>query len=133
MAQEKIMSKRFVSAAVVAVFLGGSFTPCVAAAADSPPPMIALDELADRLGLTPEQQAKIEPALEERNRRLRELRVASEAADGQRRKRLAAAREARKAQQAFVEKVTPVLSREQQAKWQELREEMRERLKAQRR
>lgn len=85
-----------------------------------------MPDLATRLALTPEQQQRIAPALEERNRRLAELRGALPE-KASRRERLRALREARSVQQRFVEQVNPVLTSEQQAQWQAQREAAQER------
>jgi transcriptional regulator with XRE-family HTH domain len=86
---------------------------------------IALTELAKRLNLTPEQQARIEPALQERNSRLRTV-AGRLSPNASRRERLRAAREMRDIQQEFVAKVTPVLTSEQKSEWERMRSEMRD-------
>lgn len=86
---------------------------------------VRMPDFATRLALTPEQQQRIAPALEERNRRLAELRGALPE-EASRRERLRALREARTVQQQFVEKVNPVLTEAQRAQWQAQRDAARE-------
>jgi hypothetical protein len=122
------MSKAILHAFAVALLLGTSLAPSLAPAAEDPQAEVMIDELANRLKLTDEQRARIAPALEERNDRMRELLAQREAA-ASRRQRIALAREARDIQQDFVGRVNPVLTSEQQVDWKRLREEMRAKLK----
>lgn len=88
------------------------------------PGQIALQEIATRLELTAEQQARIEPALEERNAKLKVLAGKLDA-NASRRQKLKVLREGRDIQQQFVAAVTPVLTKEQNAEWQKMRDETR--------
>jgi Skp family chaperone for outer membrane proteins len=106
-------------------------TPALAAAAEDPVGAVALEELVTRLELTAEQQARIAPLLQQRNDRLRALATDLDA-DSPRRQKLKTLREARSIQQEFVSKVSPLLTSGQQAEWEALREEMREKLKERR-
>lgn len=84
---------------------------------------IAMEELAARLDLDASQQARIAPALQERNERLEAL---TGKAGASRREKLQVLREARTIQQDFISKVSPVLTKEQNAEWSQLRDETRE-------
>ncbi|MFO7325365.1 MAG: hypothetical protein DIU62_006595 [Pseudomonadota bacterium] len=110
------------------LFAGGMAAPAQAAPAaegDDEFSEIALEELAKRLDLTEEQQARIAPALQERNRRLQALSGKLDRG-GSRREKLKVAREARDIQQEFIGKVNPVLTSGQKAEWERMRAEMRD-------
>ena len=92
-------------------------------------PEVLMAELSTRLALTPEQQAHITPLLQERNDRILELVEGLDAGDS-RRTQLKALRKARAIQQEFVSRVSPVLTPEQDAAWEKLRDETRDRLEA---
>ena len=93
---------------------------------------LKFEELRERLALTPEQEAKIAPLVQERNEKLKALRGSS-GAEPSRRERLAMLKEARSIQQDFVERVEPMLTAEQKKEWAAIREEMKEAAKARRR
>src|SRR5690606_4521552 len=77
--------------------------PAIAAeSATRQPAPIAMEELADRLDLDAAQQARIAPALQERNER---LQAVTAKAGTSRREKLQVLREARNIQQDFVSKV----------------------------
>ena len=86
---------------------------------------IAMEELAARLDLDASQQARIAPAVQERNERLEAL---TGKAGASRREKLQVLREARTIQQDFISKVSPVLTKEQNAEWSQLRDETREQI-----
>lgn len=103
----------------------------VSAVAAAPPEQLLMGEMASRLALTETQQAQIGPALERRNARLLALR--EDLGEGApRRQRMKALREARSIQQEFVSEVSPLLTSEQKAQWEELREEMRDKARERR-
>jgi uncharacterized coiled-coil DUF342 family protein len=85
---------------------------------------LRIEELKERLQLTPEQESRLAPIIEARNSKLRELRSSMEG-DSSRRARMAALKEARKIQADFSEKIAPILTKEQQAEWEKIREEFR--------
>jgi DNA repair photolyase len=85
---------------------------------------LRIEELKERLELTPEQESRLAPIIEARNARLRELR-SSAGGDTSRRARMAALKEARKVQADFSAQIAPILTREQQDEWEEIREEVR--------
>lgn len=86
---------------------------------------LGMEQLRSRLSLTPDQEAKIKPLVEARNQKLKTLRGSMEASASRREKR-GALKEVRSIQSEFVEKVEPLLSKEQQKEWAALREEMRD-------
>jgi hypothetical protein len=106
-------------------------TAVPAAAAEEAPGALALEQLVTRLELTADQQTQIAPLLQQRNDRLRALTTDLDA-DSPRSQKRKALREARSVQQEFVSKVSPLLTSGQQAEWEKLREEMRDKLKERR-
>lgn len=112
-------------AAMLVVF--GSVPATAADSADSMPAPIVMEDLAARLDLTADQQARIAPALQKRNEGLKAL-AGDLDGEASRRQKLKAAREGRAIQQEFVGKVTPVLTKEQQATWEKMRHETRAQL-----
>jgi hypothetical protein len=85
---------------------------------------LRIEELKERLELTPEQETRLAPIIEARNAKLRELR-SSAGGDTSRRARMAALKQARKIQADFSAQIAPILTKEQQAEWEEIREEAR--------
>ena len=86
---------------------------------------LKLEELRERLALTPEQEEKIKPLIQERNEKLRAL-YASSNPNASRREKLGKLREARAIQQAFITRVDPILTKEQKKEWEAIRQEMKE-------
>lgn len=87
-------------------------------------PMTPEDQLArmtKQLQLTDEQQAKIKPILEEQHKQMMGLRKDTSMS---REDRFAKFRDIR---QKSIDKIKPILSAEQQQKWQKIQEERRER------
>ena len=85
-------------------------------------------EAKARLKLTPEQEAKLRPLVEERTAKLKAIRD-KHAGDDSRRARRAMYREARPVLDDYQEKVREILTPEQEAEWKKMRAEARERLK----
>jgi hypothetical protein len=83
-----------------------------------------IQELRDRLALTPEQEQKIAPLLEARNQKLRELR-AKYGEDASRREKLGMMREAKAIQKDFDGQLQPILTKDQWQQWQQFRDETR--------
>src|SRR5687768_617561 len=81
---------------------------------------LLLEEMTTRLKLTEAQQTQIAPPLEQRNKRLKALR-SDLSENASQRQKLKALRQARSIQQDFVGKVSPVLTKEQKAEWEEMR------------
>lgn len=107
--------------------LAGSLPAAAADARGELPGQIVMEEMAARLDLTADQQARIAPALQTRNEGLKALAGRLEA-DAPRREKLKLVREGRSIQQVFVAAVTPVLTQEQNAEWKKMREDTREQL-----
>jgi hypothetical protein len=84
-----------------------------------------IQELRERLALTPEQEQKITPLLEARNAKLRDLR-AKTSDDASRAEKMALLRQAKAIQKDFDAQLEPILSKEQMKEWQQFREEARE-------
>jgi hypothetical protein len=84
-----------------------------------------LDELRQRLALTPEQEAKIAPLIKERNEKLKALRASAGPTSSRREKRNAM-QQARSIQQSFIAQVDPLLTSEQKKEWEKIRSEMRD-------
>jgi protein CpxP len=131
------MKTRYVFAALVAVALVSGGMQSVAWGAEVSPEQreamqLKFEELRERLALTPEQEAKIAPLVQERNEKLKALR-GSGGGEASRRERIAMLKEARGIQQEFVEQVEPMLTAEQKKEWAAIREEMKEAAKARRR
>lgn len=85
---------------------------------------VRIEELKQRLALTPEQEARLAPMIEARNDKLRKLRD-SNGGDTSKRARFKTMKQARKIQEDFIAQVEPILTREQQAEWQKIRGEVR--------
>src|SRR5690606_34956928 len=107
--------------------LAGSLPAAAADARGELPGQIASEEMAARLDLTADQQARIAPALQTRNEGLKAMAGRLDA-DAPRREKLKLVREGRSIQQDFVAAVTPVLTQEQNAEWKKMREDTREQL-----
>ena len=111
---------------------------CIApqnAAADepaSPAPQITIEELRARLNLTPQQQEQIAPLVEERKAKMEPIR-AKASSTASRREKMAVLQEAKAVQEDFNRKVQPLLTQEQQAEWNKMREELRGQMKERRR
>jgi hypothetical protein len=85
---------------------------------------LRIEELKERLELTPDQESRLAPIIEARNARLRELR-SSAGGDTSRRARMETLKEARRIQADFSAQIAPILTQEQQAEWDEIRKEVR--------
>ena len=84
--------------------------------------------MKERLKLTPEQEAKIRPILEEEAAKLKAVRDEHQE-DGRPRDRRDALKELRAIQRDTQERVDPLLTPEQRAEWEKMREERREQLR----
>jgi hypothetical protein len=93
---------------------------------------LRMEEIKQRLALTPEQEKQLAPIIEARNSKLRDLR-SSKDGDTSRRARFAMLKEARKIQDDFNAQIEPILTKEQQKEWEEIRKEGRETAKERRR
>lgn len=83
-----------------------------------------IDELRDRLALTPEQESKLAPLLQERNAKLQDL-WARRDPDASRREKRALMNDAKAIQEDFTRKITPILTKEQLQQWDAFRKEAR--------
>ena len=99
------------------------------AAAPADGSSMAIEQMRSRLALTPEQEARISPLVEQRNAKLNALRESSDP-NGSRREKLGLLKQARGIQQDFVKQVEPLLSKEQKKEWAAMRDEMKETAKA---
>jgi Spy/CpxP family protein refolding chaperone len=122
-------SPPFLATLLVAA-LGLVAVPHVALAADeagskSEAAQLAMEQLRERLALTPDQEARIAPLVQARNQKLQALRGSMDA-DASRRQKRGALKEAREIQSEFVEKVEPILTPQQKKEWEALRKEMRD-------
>ena len=108
---------------------------CIAGIAASQEPQVdpatvqaAIAEAKARLELTPEQEAQLKPLIEERAARLKAIRD-KHAGDDSRRARRDMYREARPVAEDYQAKVRAILDDGQEAEWDKMRAEARERLK----
>lgn len=85
---------------------------------------LKLQELHERLALTPDQEQKVAPILEERNAKLRDL-WARHDPDSSRREKRALLSEAKAIQEDFTRQIQPILTKEQMREWEAFRNEMR--------
>jgi hypothetical protein len=85
---------------------------------------LKIQELRDRLALTPEQEQKLAPLIEERNAKLKDL-FSRRDAESSRREKRAMMSEARAIQQAFNAQIEPILTAEQKREWEAFRQEAR--------
>ena len=93
---------------------------------------LKVEELRARLALTPEQEARIAPLVEARNRKLQAL-SASNSSTASRRERIGMLKQARAIQEDFVEQVDPLLTPSQKKEWEAFRKEMKDAAKERRR
>jgi hypothetical protein len=121
-------------------WLDKSFPACLLAALLAGPAMAeasaeeaatvkaALVEAKARLNLTAEQEAALKPLLEERAAKLKAIRD-QHAGDDSRRARRAMFRDAKPVMEDYQAKVRAILDDTQEAEWEKMRAEARERLK----
>ncbi len=88
----------------------------------------AIAEAKARLKLTPAQEAQLKPLVEERTEKLKAIRD-KHAGDKSRRAKRDMYREARPVLDDYQDKVRAILTDEQEAEWEKMRAEARERLK----
>jgi len=124
------MHQRSFFAAFILSVIGLVGVSPAALAADDPSSradvsQLGMEKLRDRLSLTPDQEARIKPLVEARNRKMKTV-LGSMDANASRRDKRGALKEARAIQSEFVAQVEPILSKEQRKEWEALREEMRD-------
>jgi Spy/CpxP family protein refolding chaperone len=89
-----------------------------------------LEEITQRLALTPDQIAQMRPIFEEEMRKLKALREKHNADGQNRRSKVKMARELRDIQRAADEQFKKILSRQQMDEMKKIRDERREQLRA---
>lgn len=119
------MSIRSFFAALILAVLCIVGAPHAATAAEPDAAQLGMEQLRERLALTPDQEARIAPLVQARNQKLQALRGSMDA-DASRRQKRGALKEAREIQSEFVEKVEPLLTDTQKKEWEALRKEMRD-------
>ena len=123
------MQYRYSIVATLAMSLGGAmWQPVVAADVPARAAQVNIEELRERLALTPEQQAQIAPLAEERRTKMEGIRTRLASASSRQDKR-SALKDAKAIQDDFAGKVEPLLTPAQQAEWKKMREEMRAQMK----
>jgi hypothetical protein len=100
------------------------------AAPDPAKVQAAVDEARARLKLTPEQEAALRPLIQERLAKLKEIRD-RHSGDTSRRAKREMYREAKPVIEEYQEEVRAILDDEQEAEWEKMRDEARQRLKEQ--
>jgi Spy/CpxP family protein refolding chaperone len=83
-----------------------------------------IQDMRERLALTPEQEQQLAPLLQARNAKLQEL-FAKRDPDASRREKRALLSEAKTIQDDFDKQIAPILTQEQMKQWQEFRKEAR--------
>lgn len=91
-----------------------------------------MEQLQQRLNLSEDQRARIRPILSEEATKLRDIRAKYEGQDA-RRSRLSRLREMRGVEQDLEKRVTPLLTKQQQAERKKIRQERRDEPLVQRR
>ena len=104
----------------------------VAEESSSAASQVTIEELRTRLNLTPQQQEQIAPLVAERKAKMEPIR-AKASSTASRREKIALFQEAKAVQDDFSRKVQPLLTQEQQAEWNKIREELRGQMKERRR
>lgn len=89
-----------------------------------------LEEIKERLALTPEQIEQIRPVLEDELRKLQELRDKSSGPEQGRRAKRRMARELREIQRTADERLSKILTKQQMDEMKKIREERRAELRA---
>ena len=103
------------------------------ACASTPDPEVvraALEEAKARLKLTPEQEAQLKPVIEDRTIKLKAIKE-KHAGDTSRSAKRAMFKEARPVMDDYQQKVRAILTGEQEAEWEKMRDEARTHLKEQ--
>ena len=112
-----------------AVLLLASSYAC-AATPDTEVVRAAMEEAKARLKLTPDQEVQLKPVIEERTAKLKAIRE-KHAGDSSRSAKRAMFKEARPVMDEYQQKVRAILTDEQEAEWEKMRDEARKRLKEQ--
>ena len=130
----RIMMKsdtRVARLAVAAVgILGAGMALAQAPAVDPSAIQAVVEEAKARLKLTPEQEAQLKPIVQDRNQKLKAIRD-KYASDTSRRAKRAMFKEAQPVVENYQARVRTILNDEQEAEWEKMRAEAKERLKEQ--
>jgi periplasmic protein CpxP/Spy len=127
------MKRHFI---ILTLLLIGSLSPCPAAAAaaqEQTAPAVPeqarqrLDQIKERLKLTPEQIEQVRPILADEVQKLKALRETS--SGGGRRDRLKKGREFKRIQEETDDRLEKVLSKDQMKELKKLREEWRQQIR----
>jgi periplasmic protein CpxP/Spy len=86
-------------------------------------PESRLQMLTEKLNLTEDQQAKLKPILEDESKQMRTLHDDTSLAPRDKRAKM------KELHESFTEKINAVLTPDQQAKWNQMKQEMREKHK----
>ena len=113
--------------AAIAVVGGVSNVALAQASTDAQRQTIELkiQDLKDRLALTPDQEQKLQPLLEARNAKLKAA-FANYSPDASRRDKRAMMSEAKEIQENFTQQIKPILTPEQMSEWEAFRKENRQ-------
>ena len=125
------MKMRRFQAVILATVVLGLHAEAARSQAPGPDPesvQVAIEQAKARLKLTPEQEAQVKPLMEERAAKLKAIRD-SHAGDDSRKAKRDMYREARPVMEDYQEKMRAILSDEQEAEWEKMRAEARERFK----
>ncbi len=122
------MKSKLIGLVVLGLALSTTATGSETSQVDPAVIQAAITEAKARLKLTPEQEAELKPLIEERTAKLKAIRD-KHAGDDSRRAKRAMYNEARPVMDDYQEKVRAILTDEQEAEWEKMRAEARERLK----
>jgi Spy/CpxP family protein refolding chaperone len=116
--------------AVITLFFAACVLDASAQSARPDPQAVAqrIEQAKERLNLTPEQEAQLRPVMEERVRKLQEIR-GRYAGDNSRKARRGMMKEARPVQEDYETKVKAILTEPQIAEWETMRKEARNEMK----
>ena len=123
---------RHAACAMLAGILALAASLSVAQAPQADPAAIqaVIEEARARLKLTPEQEAQIKPMVLDRNQKLKAIRE-KYAGDSSRRAKRAMFKEAQPVVDNYQARVRTILDDQQEAEWEKMRAEAKERLKEQ--
>ena len=110
--------------------IGSLQAPCALAATEEQKQQAAkrIQELKERLKLTPEQEEKIRPLVQEEREKIQAIRQ-KYAGDTSRKARTDMMQEMKPVRQHFQQEVQKILTPDQMKEWAKMRQEMKEELK----
>jgi len=112
------------------VILGASMAMAQAPQPDPSAVQAVVEEAKARLKLTPEQEAQLKPLVQDRNQKLKAIRD-KYAGESSRRAKRAMLKEAQPVVENYQARVRTILNDEQEAEWEKMRAEAKERFKEQ--